>query len=175
MPLELGRRLCFVRRMTSRVQGRRFWHTCLGGCLVFWLVGVWGAAGQTSRVDWFTISAGGGTSTGGVYTLQAVIGQPAAGRMSGGPYTLEAGFLAAVGLVQTPGAPPLQLTLTNGLARVAWPLPAEGFRLQKTTSLEGSPIPWGPVTGAYYTNSTHIYVLEPLLPGRQFFRLEKTP
>lgn len=142
---------------------------------VFCLVGIAAAKAQTSRVDWFTISAGGGTSTGGVYTLQAVLGQPAVGRLSGGNYSLEAGFLAAVGLVQTPGAPKLELTLSNGMARVAWPLPADGFRLQKTTSLEGSPIPWGPVSGAYQTNTTHVFVLEPLLPGRQFFRLEKTP
>ena len=140
-----------------------------------WLGGLGGAVGQTSRVDWFTISAGGGSSTGGVYRLEAVMGQPAAGRMSGGAYGLEAGFLAAVGLVQTPGAPKLELTLTNQFARVAWPLPAEGYRLQKTTSLEGAPIAWGPVSGAYQTNSTHIFVLEPLLPGRQFFRLEKAP
>ncbi|WCJ59412.1 hypothetical protein NXS98_17100 [Fontisphaera persica] len=143
--------------------------------LAVWVAGLFTAAAQTSKVDWFTISAGGGTSTGGVYTLQAVIGQPAASRLSGGPYSLEAGFLAAVGLVQIPGAPKLELTLTNHLARVAWPLPAEGYRLQKTTTLEGNPIPWGPVSGAYQTNSTHVFVLEPLVPGRQFFRLEKTP
>ncbi|MCX8156055.1 MAG: hypothetical protein N3J91_06385 [Verrucomicrobiae bacterium] len=140
-----------------------------------WLAGVMAAAAQTAQVDWFSISAGGGTSTGGVYTLQGVVGQPAAGRLSGGAYTLEGGFLAAVGLVQVPGAPRLELTLTNNLARVAWPLPAEGYRLQKSPSLEGSPIPWGPVSGAYQTNSTHIFVLEPLTPGRQFFRLQKTP
>lgn len=155
--------------------GSNLLRTGKGGWVAFWLAGVLVAAAQTSRVDWFTISAGGGSSTGGVYTLQAVIGQPAASRLTGGAYTLEAGFLAAVGLVQAPGAPRLELTLTNGLARVAWPLPADGYRLQKTLSLEGQTIPWGPVSGAYQTNSTHIFVLEPLVPGRQFFRLEKTP
>ena len=35
-------------------------------------------------LDWSTIDGGGGTSTGGVYSVSGTIGQPDAGAMSGG-------------------------------------------------------------------------------------------
>ena len=38
---------------------------------------------QSYSIDWFTIDGGGGTSTGGVYSLSGTIGQPDAG----GPLT----------------------------------------------------------------------------------------
>ena len=41
-------------------------------------------AAQTYALDWSTIDGGGGTSTGGVYAVSGTIGQPDAGRMSGG-------------------------------------------------------------------------------------------
>jgi hypothetical protein len=130
-------------------------------------------AAQTNSSDWYTISGGGGVSTGGVYTLTSVIGQPAANQLSGGNYQVQGGFLAAVGLVQTAGMPRLSLSLTNGQARVSWPRPADGCALEKTTTLSGSPIPWGGISGAYQTNAAEVFVLEPLTPGKQFFRLKR--
>lgn len=47
---------------------------------------------QTYSIDWHTIDGGGGTSTGGGYSLSGTIGQPDAGSMSGGGYTLGGGF-----------------------------------------------------------------------------------
>ena len=49
-----------------------------------------GAAGLT--LDWWTADGGGGQSSGGRYSLQATIGQPEAGVMSGGGYTLLSGY-----------------------------------------------------------------------------------
>ena len=34
---------------------------------------------QSYQIDWFTIDGGGGTSTGGVYSVSGTIGQPDAG------------------------------------------------------------------------------------------------
>jgi hypothetical protein len=62
------------------------------------------AWGQYS-IDWSTIDGGGGTSTGGVYSVTGTIGQPDAGKMSGGNFTLDGGFWGLVAAVQTPGAP----------------------------------------------------------------------
>ncbi len=45
------------------------------------------------EISWHTIDAGGGTSTGGPYTLTGTIGQPDAGEMAGGDYELAGGFL----------------------------------------------------------------------------------
>ena len=48
---------------------------------------------QQYTVDWYKISDGGGTSTGGVYSVSGTIGQPdASGAMSGGQYSVTGGF-----------------------------------------------------------------------------------
>ena len=41
---------------------------------------------------WWTVDGGGGSSSEGVYTLTGTIGQPDAGAMQGGSYTLRGGF-----------------------------------------------------------------------------------
>lgn len=51
-----------------------------------------GALAQSYSIDWHTIDGGGGTSTGGGYSLSGTIAQTDAGTMSGGGYTLEGGF-----------------------------------------------------------------------------------
>jgi len=53
------------------------------------------AAAQTGDFDlvWRTIDGGGGTSIGGErFALSGTIGQPDAGKMSGGVYALQGGF-----------------------------------------------------------------------------------
>lgn len=54
------------------------------------------AGGQEASIydlSWNTIDAGGGTSTGGAYSLSGTIGQhDAGGPLTGGAYTLEGGF-----------------------------------------------------------------------------------
>src|ERR1035438_4580529 len=71
------------------------------------------AQAQNYTVDWFTMDGGGGTSTGGVYSVSGTIGQPDAGRLSGGSYTLDGGFWGIIGAVQMPGAPRLSVSLTD--------------------------------------------------------------
>src|SRR5437660_6145162 len=67
--------------------------------------------GQNFSIDWFTIDGGGGTSTGGVYSVSGTIGQPDAGHMSGGNFTIDGGFWGIIAVVQTPGAPLLRIFL----------------------------------------------------------------
>ncbi len=43
-------------------------------------------------ITWYTIDGGGGTSTGGTFSLSGTIGQPDAGTLSGGTFTLNGGF-----------------------------------------------------------------------------------
>lgn len=63
------------------------------------LLGVVGAAAQgILTLDWFTADGGGGTwSEGGGFTLGGTVGQPDAGALSGGAYTLLGGFWAGSG------------------------------------------------------------------------------
>ena len=50
------------------------------------------AQAQSYSIPWWTVDGGGGTSTGGGYTLSGTIGQPDAGVMTGGGYSLTGGF-----------------------------------------------------------------------------------
>jgi hypothetical protein len=60
------------------------------------------AAHADYAIDWWTVDGGGAMfSTGGAYSLGGTIGQPDAGVMSGGSYTLVGGFWA----VSIPSAP----------------------------------------------------------------------
>src|SRR5437868_10950980 len=90
------------------------------------------AVSQSYSLDWFTIDGGGGTSTGGVYSVSGTIGQPDAGQMSGGTYTLDGGFWGIIAAVPVPGAPTLRVvrTTTNTVV-LAWPAPSTGFALQQ--------------------------------------------
>jgi len=49
-------------------------------------------SGNGFDLTWSTVDGGGGTSTGGVFSLQGTIGQPDAGTLVGGSYTLQGGF-----------------------------------------------------------------------------------
>ncbi|CAN5822590.1 hypothetical protein BH11PLA1_BH11PLA1_00390 [soil metagenome] len=49
-------------------------------------------AGDDVAIKWYTIDSGGGVSTGGGLTLTGTIGQPDAGRLTGGTLVLEGGF-----------------------------------------------------------------------------------
>jgi hypothetical protein len=133
------------------------------------------AWGQYS-IDWSTVDGGGGTSTGGVYSVSGTIGQPDAGKMSGGPFTLEGGFWGIVGAIQTEGAPTLSIELTNGWVKVSWPAPAPDWVLTETNRLtDATSPPWPQVAAAQYqTNAGRIFILTAPPPAHsQFYRLRK--
>src|ERR1700730_2450304 len=79
-------------------------------------------AGAQYSIDWYKVSGGGGTSTGGVYSVSGTIGQhDSGGPMTGGNFSLTGGFWALYA-VQTPGAPVLSIKLTTtNTAMVYWP------------------------------------------------------
>lgn len=49
---------------------------------------------QTYEVAWWKVAGGGGDSAGGNYRLSGTLGQPDAGVLSGGNFTLVGGFWA---------------------------------------------------------------------------------
>jgi hypothetical protein len=136
------------------------------------------AQAQNFTLNWSTLDGGGGASTGGVFAVSGTIGQPDAGKMSGGNFAVEGGFWGVIAAIQTPGAPVLTVTLNPQLATltVAWPLPAEGWLLEQTPTLTGSVIPWTKVpANQYQTNTTHLYIAVPVQAGTQFYLLRKVP
>ena len=136
------------------------------------LLNVWAQA-QSFSIDWFTIDGGGGSSTGGVFSVAGTAGQPDAGAMSGGGFVLQGGFWAGTA-IQTPGAPFLHITNGPSGVVVYWERPATGFVLDETETLTGSPsITWMQVPYPYQTNATHIYITVPAPSGIHFYRLRQ--
>lgn len=123
---------------------------------------------QPFAVDWFTLDGGGGTSTGGVYSISGTIGQPDAGRLSGGSYTLAGGFWGIVSVVQSPGAPLLSIARTGGDVRIFWPKPSTSFFLDQSLTVTGV---WSQVSSPFTTNATDISVTVPSPAGNRFYRL----
>lgn len=129
---------------------------------------------QDFTIDWYTVDGGGGVSTGGVFSISGTIGQPDAGTMTGGNFTLHGGFWGIVSAVQTPGAPKLTVTLTTtNTVLVSWPSPSTGYNLQINNDL--NPANWGPPgPGLPVTdNSTIKYVIVSPPTGNLFFRLKQ--
>lgn len=126
---------------------------------------------QNYDLSWHKIAGGGGTSTGGSYTVSGTIGQPDAGTLSGGPYTLTGGFWGVIAAVQTVGAPHLSIWTTNSSAVLSWSASYSGFSLQQNSNLGTAN--WVKVNASTYpitTSNGLNYVTVPV-SGNQFFRL----
>jgi hypothetical protein len=138
------------------------------------LLGLAAALAQNFTITWWTIDGGGGTSTGGVYSVSGTIGQPDTGRMAGGRFALEGGYWGGVVAIQTEGAPRLSVTPTNGAVVIAWPAPSSGWVLDQTPTLDGASLPWSQVPlSQYQTNDTQVFItLQPPV-GSGFYRLRK--
>ena len=126
------------------------------------------ATAQSYAIDWHTIDGGGGTSTGGVYSLSGTIGQhDAGGPMTGGAYSLTGGFWTLPTAVQVTNAPTLTIVpATPGNATISWTPNTPGFVLQETPSL--SPTNW--VNSA--SGATNPIVVPAIVPTK-FYRLFK--
>jgi hypothetical protein len=99
---------------------------------------------QNYSIDWYTIDGGGGTSSGGPYTLTGTIGQPDAGVHSGGSYTLVGGFWGAFAIQQV-GAPTLYIRPAGpGQVTISWEPNTPGFVLQENSDLGLAPGGWNP-------------------------------
>ena len=95
------------------------------------------ALAQPFAIDWYTVDGGGGTSTGGSYTLSGTIGQPdaAATTLSGGIYTLQGGFWPGL-IVTIPGeGPTLLIQLSGANVILSWSPDTPGFALEQTDDL----------------------------------------
>jgi hypothetical protein len=119
-------------------------------------------------INWSTIDGGGGTSTGGVYSVSGTIGQPDAGpTMTNGQFSVTGGFWTLPTAVQTPDAPVLTIApATPGHATISWSPNTPGFVLQETWNL--SPTNWtNSLSGA-----TNPIVVPASVPAK-FYRLFK--
>ena len=126
---------------------------------------------QPYSIDWYKVAGGGGTSTGGVYTVSGTIGQhDAGGPMTGGNFSLTGGFWALYA-VQTTGAPVLsiQLTTTN-TAMVYWTSPSTGYSLQVNTNLATTN--WATPAESVTDNGTIKFIIVNPPTGNRYYRLK---
>ncbi len=122
-------------------------------------------------IDWFTIDGGGGTSTGGVYSVSGTIGQPDAGVMSGGNFTLQGGFWAVVAAEQTPGSPFLTVAwTTTNTVLVSWPYPSTGFALEQSPAVDATT--WAGTTNVPVQKGTNWEIIVAPPAGNRFYRLK---
>ena len=129
------------------------------------------ASAQNYSIDWYTIDGGGGTSTGGVYQVSGTIGQPDAGHMAGGNFSLDGGFWGIIAAVQTPGAPTLRVVLSStNTVIVAWPAPSTSFNLQQNAAVGTTN--WTSVTNFQYTVGGEYQVIISPPTGNRFYRLK---
>ena len=139
--------------------------------LSFSLLAPGGALAQPFSIQWHQISHGGGTSTGGAYSVSGTPGQPIAGIMSGGNFTAEGGLLGIVAAVQTPGSPLLKVQYTGTKVIVSWPSPSTGFVLQQNSGITTTN--WTDYGGTVGDDGTLKSVTNSLEMGNRFFRLKK--
>jgi hypothetical protein len=90
------------------------------------------AQAQNYAADWFTIDGGGGASAGGGYSVTGTIGQPDAGTMSGGRFSVEGGFW---GGVEPFAVPQLFIRRSGPNILLSWSPAVPGFVLQASDSL----------------------------------------
>ena len=147
---------------------RLFFSTCahrikLGALCALALGWAWIAPAQYNIAQ-YVIAGGGGQATGDGWTLNATVGQPAAGMATGGGLTLAAGFWTT-----ETAAPRLMISVTTNSATLSWPSATLGFSLQQTAAL--APAAWVPVTATPTNNGTMTSVTLPLTSGGACYRL----
>jgi hypothetical protein len=160
-----------VRKMENRgwrtqTKAARLWLWLCLSASTFGLT-IWA---QSYSIDWYKVAGGGGTSTGGIYSVSGTIGQhDAGGPMTGGNYSLTGGFWALISVVQTPGAPPLYITQSGGTVTVFW-RDVSGWSLQQNNNLANS-AGWS-INSNWMTSGGTNYLTLTSPTGNLFFRLE---
>ena len=128
------------------------------------------AAAQNYSIDWHKVSGGGGTSSGGTFTLAGTVGQADATPqiLTGGSYSLTPGYWSMIAVMQTPGAPLLSISRSGNKIIVSWPSSATGFRLQQNPN--SATANWSTSTGVVDNGTTKSLTLTSP-SGNLFFRL----
>ena len=142
----------------------------LGFMILFSAFG-FAALAQPYSIDWYTIAGGGGTSTGGGFSISGTIGQhDASGPMTGGNYSLTGGFWSLLSVAETAGAPRLSIFITaTNTAVVTWPSTSAGWNLQQNPSL-GTPN-WTAPSETVNDNGTNKFIVVNPPTGSRFYRL----
>jgi hypothetical protein len=125
---------------------------------------------QSYSIGWYKIGGGGGTSSGGQYSVSGTIGQhDGSGAMPSGSYAVAGGFWSMISVVQTAGLPNLTISHAGNSVIVFWPNTGN-YTLQQDNNIAVSS---GWTTSGYSistSNSTNSITITPPA-GNLFFRL----
>jgi hypothetical protein len=123
---------------------------------------------QQYFINWYKVAGGGGTSSGGQYTVNGTIGQPdASSTLTGGNYSLTGGFWALISVAQTPGAPTLYISHAGNTVTIYWQN-ISGYTLHQNGNL--APVGWTQNNTWTTSNGTnYLNIASPT--GNLFFRL----
>jgi hypothetical protein len=125
------------------------------------------------RLEWFTIDAGGGRSSGGNFSLCGTLGQPDAGGLSGGHYRLIGGFWGIVLRPQEPDPEPaLRIHCAGSSVIISWSGSATGFQLEEKMSLDPS-VPWTVETLTPVVMNGENTVTLPATGATRYYRLSR--
>ena len=127
---------------------------------------------QPYSIDWYKIAAGGGTSTNGQYSVSGTIGQPDASMaMSGGQYSISGGYWSLINVVQTAGAPTLNISYNGSTVTVYWQN-VSGWNLIQSGDLTTPIGSWSASSSPTLTGGTnYLNVANP--SGNVFYRLKQ--
>jgi hypothetical protein len=127
------------------------------------------ASAQSYSINWYKVAGGGGTSSGGQYSISGTIGQPdASSAMTGGNYSLTGGFWTLISVLQTSGAPTLYISHNGSAVTVYWQN-VSGWTLHQNSNLT-VPTGWSPNNSWTTTNGTnYLNITSPT--GNLFFQL----
>jgi len=128
---------------------------------------------QPYSIDWFKVAGGGGTSSGGGYSVSGTIGQADANQkpLTGATYSLVGGFWSLYAL-PAPGGPPLRIFLSDpNTAVIAWPAPSAGWALMQNTNVASGK--WASVTNTVYVMGSENQVFIRYPAGACYYRLSR--
>jgi hypothetical protein len=127
--------------------------------------------GQSFVLDWWDADAG-ATSSGGIYSLSGTLGQPDAGILTGGPFTLVGGFWGAFPSLQPNPSPPwvsITATSTNTFL-LSWPFVSTPVVVQ--TKGDPGSTGWSDTNLIPANNGVTSSVVLPPASGTRFYRLK---
>ncbi len=123
------------------------------------------------RLDWWSVNAGGGTSSDAQFAVSGTLGQRGVGVMTGGPFMLAGGLWWAVEL-PAPTAPLLGARLSGNKVVLSWPASEQGCTLETTGDL-GDASSWNTLSLIPVIVGSQDTVTIPIQAGSHFYRLRR--
>jgi hypothetical protein len=109
------------------------------------------------------------TSSGGIYSVQGVVGPSKEVALAGGAYAIDRGFVNTILTVETPGSPTMKIQVQGADLVITWPGAVGAFQLEQTAALGST---WTTVSATQQTANGDIKVTVPLGAQNQFLRLK---